>query len=88
MRGQSYDVWSYTHTQRGVTGGYYGVSRGFSYPAGKGDGGRVHRAGYYGSTDDFYAAPVSLRGFPPPETEVPYRKAVFTHDTLISYEPH
>ena len=90
---QPFDSWFYTRTEYGVAGGYFGVSNGFYYPGGYGGygyggyyGGRHHRGRYYGGPDDFYAGAPYIRGFPPPETEVPYKKAVFEHDRVISYE--
>ena len=87
VRGRHFELWLYTHVEYGVTSGYFGVTRGFAYPGGSDDHGRYVRAGYADSHDDFYVAPIYDRGLPPPETEVPYRKAVFEHGRVIDAEP-
>ncbi len=86
VRGRHFELWLYTSTERGVTSGYFGVSRGFDYPGGYDDHGRYVRAGHTDGHDDFYVAPIYNRGLPPPETEVPYRKAVFEHGRVIDSE--
>ena len=78
---RDFDFWFYTQVSYGAGGGYFGVSRDFHYP-----GGRGHFQDNNNGSDDFYVTPVYNRGLPPPQTEVPYKKAVFEHDRVVSYE--
>ncbi len=81
LRQRSFDFWFYTQISYGTGGGFFGVSRDFHYP-----GGRGHFQGDNSGADDFYVTPVYNRGLPPPQTEVPYKKAVFENDRVVSFE--
>lgn len=80
-RQRDFDFWFYTQINYGAGGGYFGVSRDFHYP-----GGRGHFQDNNNGAEDFYVTPVYNRGLPPPQTEVPYKKAVFEHNRVVSYE--
>lgn len=78
---RSFDLWFYTQVQYGVAGGYFGVSRDFRFP-----GGHARYDDGTNGTGDFYVTPPYDRGLPRPETEVPYKKAVFEHGRVVSFE--